>query len=323
MRKILSLLILVVLCCGVFSACKNKNAENAGSTEHVHSFGEWEEKKPATCYEAGEKERTCECGEKENEIIPKLEHKYENGACIYCSKKKPSEGFLFTKKGEEWEITGIGDCLDTDIVIPEEHQGLPVTSIGEEAFINVFDNFDSIYIPDSVKSIGKRAFLGCESLKTAVLPKALTRIEESLFEGCVLLESVNIPEGVTVLDARAFYGCNNLSVFTLPSTLQIIGDKAFSGCYSIVDIVIPDGVKEIGVQAFAFCTSMSTVTLPASLEKLGDMSFMISGTSMKSFFYEGSKEQWNKIEKGNKWNYFITDCPIVYDYVKPENAVKD
>ena len=51
--------------------------------EHVHAFGEWVVVKQATEEEAGLKERTCECGEKQTEEIAKLEHvhKFENGSC--------------------------------------------------------------------------------------------------------------------------------------------------------------------------------------------------------------------------------------------------
>ncbi|MBQ2998411.1 MAG: SGNH/GDSL hydrolase family protein, partial [Oscillospiraceae bacterium] len=43
---------------------------------HVHAFGEWKEIKAPSCSEAGQKERVCDCGEKETEEIPKTEHKY-------------------------------------------------------------------------------------------------------------------------------------------------------------------------------------------------------------------------------------------------------
>ena len=41
---------------------------------HEHSFGEWTVTKEATCTEEGSKERVCECGEKETEVIAALGH---------------------------------------------------------------------------------------------------------------------------------------------------------------------------------------------------------------------------------------------------------
>ena len=45
-----------------------------GGEPHEHSFGEWTTTKEATCTEEGSKERVCECGEKETEVIAALGH---------------------------------------------------------------------------------------------------------------------------------------------------------------------------------------------------------------------------------------------------------
>ena len=46
----------------------------AGELPHEHAFGEWTTTKEATCTEEGSKERVCECGEKETEVIAALGH---------------------------------------------------------------------------------------------------------------------------------------------------------------------------------------------------------------------------------------------------------
>ena len=43
---------------------------------HEHSFGEWKVTKQATCLEAGEQTRTCECGAKETKAIDALGHDF-------------------------------------------------------------------------------------------------------------------------------------------------------------------------------------------------------------------------------------------------------
>ncbi|MBR5294377.1 MAG: discoidin domain-containing protein, partial [Oscillospiraceae bacterium] len=45
-----------------------------GELPHEHAFGEWTVTKEATCTEEGSKERVCECGEKETEVIAALGH---------------------------------------------------------------------------------------------------------------------------------------------------------------------------------------------------------------------------------------------------------
>ncbi len=46
--------------------------------KHEHSFGEWTEIKAPTCTEKGQKERACECGEKETEETEASGHSYES-----------------------------------------------------------------------------------------------------------------------------------------------------------------------------------------------------------------------------------------------------
>lgn len=57
---------------------------------HTHAYGQWVTVKEPSCTETGLKERTCECGEKETETIPVLEHQFENDVCTSCGLHKDS-----------------------------------------------------------------------------------------------------------------------------------------------------------------------------------------------------------------------------------------
>ena len=61
---IIILLAVLVVSCLALTAC------------HEHEFGEWTVKTPATCTEAGQEQRTCECGEVETRDIPATGHSY-------------------------------------------------------------------------------------------------------------------------------------------------------------------------------------------------------------------------------------------------------
>ena len=50
--------------------------------EHVCSFSEWETVTEPTCTEAGTKTRSCECGEKETQVIPATGHSYSSVVTI-------------------------------------------------------------------------------------------------------------------------------------------------------------------------------------------------------------------------------------------------
>ena len=70
-----------------------------------------------------------------------------------------SEGLDYTLSadGTYYTVSGIGTCQDTDIKIPGQHLGKPVKEIGDGAFENC-ESLTSVTIPDSVTSIGYRAF---------------------------------------------------------------------------------------------------------------------------------------------------------------------
>ena len=68
-------------------------------------------------------------------------------------------------------ITDCDNSAEGKLVIPNEIEGLPVTSIGRGAFAYCKD-LTSIIIPDGVTSIGGAVFIACESLKSVTIPLA-------------------------------------------------------------------------------------------------------------------------------------------------------
>ena len=82
-------------------------------------------------------------------------------------------------------------------------------------------------------SIGERAFYGCSSLESAIIPKNVTSIGEEAFRGCTGLTYVTIPSGVSYICEDAFSGCTGLSVVYFGGTKEqwesLGGDDAISG----------------------------------------------------------------------------------------------
>lgn len=85
-------------------------------------------------------------------------------------------------------------------------------------------------IPDSVTSIGHRAFMDCSSLKSITIPNSVKSIEFQAFWGCSSLTNVIIPNSVTWIDEDAFWGCINLKSVTIPNSITSIGEDAFYDC---------------------------------------------------------------------------------------------
>ena len=91
-------------------------------------------------------------------------------------------------------------------------------------------------IPNSVTSIGDKAFSGCSSLTSIMIPNSVTTIGNDAFEGCSGLTAVNIPNSVTSIGNRAFSNCSSLTSIMIPNSVTTIGDDAFSDCPSLNDI---------------------------------------------------------------------------------------
>ena len=88
----------------------------------------------------------------------------------------------------------------------------------------------SYIIPDSVTSIGDRAFSGCSFLFGIVIPSSVTSIGDRTFCGCSFLTEVDIPDSVTSIGNGAFYDCNSLRSVVIPDSVTSIGERAFEDC---------------------------------------------------------------------------------------------
>ena len=88
---------------------------------------------------------------------------------------------------------------DKDVIVPDG-----IKYIASEAFEG---DFNSITLPDSVVTIGQRAFSKCTSLTTVRLSNNLKLIGIKAFDGCKNLRDISIPESVDIIEKDAFESC--------------------------------------------------------------------------------------------------------------------
>ena len=154
----------------------------------------------------------------------------------------------------------------TSIYIPNS-----VTSIGLSAFAQA--PLTSIYIPNSVTSIGANVFGGCTALTSIYISNNITSIETSTFIDCISLTSVYIPRRVTSIGEGAFSGCSSLTSVYIPEGVTSIGEAMFMSCSSLTSIDISEGVSSIGFGAFYGCSSLTSIHIPESVTSIGMSAF--------------------------------------------------
>ena len=234
-----------------------------------------------------------------------------------------------------YEICGMGKYEDKEnLVIPSEYDGIPVTSIGEDAFKYYGGVVKSVTIPNSVTRIGDRAFKDCKVLESVTIANSVTSIGNNAFENCDSLKSIKIPNSVTSIGDEAFDGCDSLTDIVIPDSVTNIGNAVFQWCSSLTNVIlpnnmdnipqhmfyccdslksidIPNGVTRIERCAFASCDSLASVNIPKSVNYIGELAFARINSTL-IFNYLGTKSQWEAIEKVNTWSSI--DGILNWDY---------
>ena len=241
MKKILSILLALIMCLGLFVSCGNDENSSSQSETKSESSSESGEESPSG-------------NEEQSEI------------------KEGTQGLKYLSLPDATLEVFVGTARYVEnIVIPEEYNGAKVTKIAEDGFKNL-GSLKSISIPDTVTSIGARAFENCTSLKSVAIPCDVSEIGNDAFKYCPLESAVvpvnaisSIPkdllEKVTILGAKwdnctiptgTFADCDLLSIVILPNG-AIIKEGAFNNCPLLASIVIPENVTEVEAGAFKNC----------------------------------------------------------------------
>lgn len=156
-----------------------------------------------------------------------------------CSDKKDSssvtEGsFTYEIVSDHATITGCSSDVYSDIVVPDNINGVPVTAIGSNAFYKCF-GLKSVTIPSSVKKIGSCAFDSCIQLTAVSMEDGgVVTIESMAFNDCDELVTVYIPESVMSIEKMAFHDCGALKSVTIMNPECSIYDQnnTISNSYS-------------------------------------------------------------------------------------------
>lgn len=208
-----------------------------------------------------------------------------------------------------------GNEVDLDnCVAPAANDGIgiirfkaPLTMIDQNAF-SKNELLSTVSLPETVESIGTKAFEDCVNLKSISFGSSLKTINHFAFSRCGFTE-INLPDGLLTLGQYTFSYCSDLKRVTLPSSLRSPGLATFIACpmlegfygaYASEDhrclidnsnpqnvtlyafapagigaddtYVIPEGVHTIYYYAFMYA-NFGGVVLPESLALIGPFAF--------------------------------------------------
>lgn len=218
-----------------------------------------------------------------------------NTASVYAEEMLQTEDGIYYEITEQNTIRIIGAKSSlAEMQIPSEIDGIPVTQIGDYAFLD-HTRLRSIVLPDSLQEIGNYAFLDCSRLESIQIPATLQNVgwgilsdtpwlteqeEEYVIIGNQILiaykgtsEHVVIPEGVRVIAGFTFEKNMTIQSVQLPDSLTSLNAYAFAGCRNLQTVQLPFGLQWIGDNAFFECKQLQQLTIPDSVTEIGERAF--------------------------------------------------
>jgi len=214
--------------------------------------------------------------------------------------------FSISEDGQSYTFTGGTPGSDGVIIIPKTYNGLPVTTIADNAFQSN-QSVKQVVMQDSVTTIGNNAFSGCRNLTSLIIGENVETIGESAFN-VTNIQKIVIPDSVKTIKSNAFNNgqartliigsgvtsigtdalrSHNLAKIEVSKANQVYHSEnnclietetkiLIRGC---ANSVIPDdgSVTELGTNSFVSVDGISSINIPGTITKIGNSAFAYSG----------------------------------------------
>ena len=181
-----------------------------------------------------------------------------------------------------------------------------VTEVGSEAFHGKSWLVGTLTFPDSVTSLGSRAFRKSKVSGVTTFG-GITTMADRVLDGCTLKGGLPALTKVSSIGYAAFCDCSVEGYVVLHSAVKELGDNTFSQCkitgidlpkgmttigtgvfYAnpIPELTLPDTVKTIGGRLVSFNTKVTTFVFPRSVTTIGKEAFW-GCTNLKAVYIPG------------------------------------
>lgn len=210
----------------------------------------------------------------------------------------------------------------TELHIPDEFEGAPVTKIADFAIANL-EYVTKVSLGKNVKEIGAWAFsnnqhvteiavneeneffcdvdgvLFTKDMKTLLFyPIAKDLVTEKNQDGNeIQVSTYTIPDGVETIRSKAFYKCYPIKEVVIPDSVKRIEEKAFFRCDKLSGLKIPQALEFIGKDAFSYCYSLTELDIPSNIKQI-DVYAFYNCTNLLTINVDAKESD---VELGDKW----------------------
>lgn len=184
---------------------------------------------------------------------------------------------------------------DTNIVIPDG-----VILIAPYAFHDINtrlvsitgathnSQFENIVLPESLVTIEREAFCGCNSIKNILIPANINNIGRRVFSDCTSLDdfevsknnlTFNTVDGVLCSKDKSVliaYPPGRKGDYIIPDSIKKLADLSFASCKGLTNIFFNNSLSYIGAASFE-STNISELTIPKTVTEIGNRAFQFCG----------------------------------------------